>query len=61
MSVLGFMPNALISFKGEELISVIGDTRYIAFQLLEILYASKQINCKTYQNVLRMKTQYIKQ
>ena len=36
------MPNALISLKGGELISVKGDTKFIAFLLLEAMYQNKK-------------------
>ena len=34
------------------------DKTYIAFLLLESLYASQDINLKTYQNVLKKKSGY---
>jgi len=55
------MPNALISFKGGNLISVKGDTRYIAFLLLEAMYQNKKINEKTFKNIMRLKSQYFEQ
>ncbi len=57
---IGVMPDTLTSFKGGNLISAKTDTKYLAFLLLESLYFSKKLNCKTYENVLRMKTQYMK-
>ena len=35
------------------------DATYVAFLLLESLYASKHINAKTYQNILKKKNEYI--
>lgn len=43
---------------GREIIKKI-DATYVAFLLLESLYASKHINTKTYQNILKKKNEYI--
>lgn len=55
------MPTALASFKGGNLISAKGDTKYLAFLLLEAMYKNNKINEKTYQNIMRMKAQYVGQ
>lgn len=55
------MPSALTSFKGGNLKSAKGDTKYLAFLLLEIMFQNKKINEKTFQNIMRMKAQYVGQ
>ena len=52
-------PGEFHSLKGGNLISVKGDTKYIAFLLLEVMYKHNKINDKTYQNIIRMKEQYL--
>lgn len=58
---VGIYAITLIFFKGEGLISVKGDTKLIAFLLLEAMYQNKKINEKTFKNIMRMKTQYLEQ
>ena len=51
--------DSLFFLKGGRKIIKKFDVTYVAFLLLESLYASKHIHAKTYQNILKKKNEYI--
>ena len=53
--------DSLFFLKGGREIIKKFDATYVAFLLLESLYANKHINTKTYQNILKKKNEYIEQ